>query len=415
MKKLIILTVGYPYGTYEPFLKGELYYHKNAVIVSSYIGSKKDETYNLPSNLDIEVWHPESKFFTGNKFSRVYSAIRCLVTPIFWKEFFSEEIRPISIRKVVQLLSCISKAKEIEKFVTYKLKKNNHAVEYIFYSYWMNQLALAAVLLAKKHKGLAISRCHGYDLYKRKENNDFVTFQKYLTQSLDKIFPISQNGKDTLTTLFPSDNKIRKKIVVERLGTKDHGISVQPAKNTIFTIVSCSNVISLKRVDLIFDALKCIDNFDIKWIHFGSGPLLEGLIKRVEAETTRHTICLAGYTSNENVMKFYKEHPVHLFLNVSESEGIPVSIMEALSFGIPCIATNVGGVHEIVKDSFNGKLIDKDCTCAEVSDVIKDIKKMPFAQYKNMRINARMFWEQNYSEENNYYSFSKVIERLKNE
>ena len=35
--------------------------------------------------------------------------------------------------------------------------------------------------------------------------------------------------------------------------------------------------------------------------------------------------------------------PYHVFLNVSSSEGVPVSIIEAMSFGIPCIATNVGG------------------------------------------------------------------------
>ena len=39
-----------------------------------------------------------------------------------------------------------------------------------------------------------------------------------------------------------------------------------------------------------------------------------------------------------------------LFVNMSLSEGIPVSIMEAISFGIPIIATNVGGNAEIVND-----------------------------------------------------------------
>ena len=42
--------------------------------------------------------------------------------------------------------------------------------------------------------------------------------------------------------------------------------------------------------------------------------------------------------------------PVDLFLTVSANEGIPVSIMEAQSFGIPVIATDVGGISEIVNN-----------------------------------------------------------------
>lgn len=46
-----------------------------------------------------------------------------------------------------------------------------------------------------------------------------------------------------------------------------------------------------------------------------------------------------------------------MFINVSSSEGLPVSIMEACSFGIPIIATNVGGTAEIVQAGVNGILL----------------------------------------------------------
>lgn len=42
---------------------------------------------------------------------------------------------------------------------------------------------------------------------------------------------------------------------------------------------------------------------------------------------------------------------------MSDSEGIPVSIMEAMSFGIPVIARNVGGMSEIVNEE-NGLLLE---------------------------------------------------------
>lgn len=46
----------------------------------------------------------------------------------------------------------------------------------------------------------------------------------------------------------------------------------------------------------------------------------------------------------------YSEHPVDVFINLSTNEGVPVSIMEAISFDIPIVATDVGGTSEIVTD-----------------------------------------------------------------
>ncbi len=55
-------------------------------------------------------------------------------------------------------------------------------------------------------------------------------------------------------------------------------------------------------------------------------------------------IVLRGGISNAEVFQFYRDNKVDLFVNASTSEGLPVSIMEAISFGIPSIATNVGGL-----------------------------------------------------------------------
>ena len=60
-----------------------------------------------------------------------------------------------------------------------------------------------------------------------------------------------------------------------------------------------------------------------------------------------------------------------MFINVSSTEGIPVSIMEAMSFGIPVIATAVGGTPEIVNNE-NGYLLSKDPSAKELAEVIQN-------------------------------------------
>jgi glycosyltransferase involved in cell wall biosynthesis len=57
-------------------------------------------------------------------------------------------------------------------------------------------------------------------------------------------------------------------------------------------------------------------------------------------------------------MDFYKSNRVDLFVNLSIVEGLPVSIMEALSYGIPILATAVYGTPEAINENENGYLLD---------------------------------------------------------
>ncbi|MEG1497600.1 MAG: glycosyltransferase, partial [Clostridiales bacterium] len=95
-----------------------------------------------------------------------------------------------------------------------------------------------------------------------------------------------------------------------------------------------------------------------------------------------------------------------------ESEGIPVSIMEAISFGIPVIATDVGGVNEIVYNDQNGILLDKDFSDNQLIEAINKFAFMPNDEYLKYRDNARNIWEKNYDAEKNYTEFLNEISRL---
>lgn len=55
-----------------------------------------------------------------------------------------------------------------------------------------------------------------------------------------------------------------------------------------------------------------------------------------------------GNVPNELFIQFLKNNAISFFINVSTREGIPVSMMEAISCSIPLIGTDVCGVPEIV-------------------------------------------------------------------
>ena len=56
----------------------------------------------------------------------------------------------------------------------------------------------------------------------------------------------------------------------------------------------------------------------------------------------------------------------------SDTEGLPLSIVEAMALGLPCIATRVGGVPELIDHGYNGYLITAD----RVDELVYSIKKL---------------------------------------
>ena len=100
-----------------------------------------------------------------------------------------------------------------------------------------------------------------------------------------------------------------------------------------------------------------------------------------------------GKLEKEKVMNFYLTNHVDLFLNTSISEGIPVSIMEAISFGIPILATNVGGTKEIVNNT-TGFLIDAEFKPENIAEIIDNrLNGLLTTEKKNPKVIADLVEE----------------------
>ena len=85
--------------------------------------------------------------------------------------------------------------------------------------------------------------------------------------------------------------------------------------------------------------------------------------------------------------------------------------MEVMSFGIPCIATDVGGTKEIVKDGRNGVLLNKNFEPEELAKWIHRFACMEDSEYQRYRHNARTDWKNNYSADKNYTEFIDFLRR----
>ena len=270
----------------------------------------------------------------------------------------------------------------------------------LIYSYWFYDFAYAAVLLREYLRPKcasirSISRAHRYDLYEYTHKGSYIPLRPFLLGSLDHVFPCSKNGTEYLCSKYP---EYREKISLSYVGTPDHGVYPWRGDENMIRLVSCSRLAAVKRVERIAESLSLLRDMQIplKWIHLGGGGSLETLQKTCNEKLPAGSVELMGNLPNSKVLDFYERVPVSIFLNVSENEGIPASIMEAISFGIPVIATEVGGTAEIVRDGVNGILLRKDFTNEELAQAILRILSMVQEEYLQMRINARLIWEESF-------------------
>ena len=231
--------------------------------------------------------------------------------------------------------------------------------------------------------------------------------RKYLLDRYDKVYPCSIDGEKYILEQFP---EYEDKVVHSYLGTEDGGISEM--NDGRFHIVSCSRMVSLKRVDRIASALALLDKtspVDIRWTHIGDGETMEKVKAICDEKLGFMQVDLMGRVPNTQVLDFYKNEKIDLLVNVSTTEGLPVSMMEALSYSIPVLATDVGGVGEIIKDGYNGIMIPSDFTDEELAEKIKTIILSDKAERQQMRNNARQFWNDNFNSKVNYTQFAENI------
>src|SRR5690606_3082592 len=99
---------------------------------------------------------------------------------------------------------------------------------------------------------------------------------------------------------------------------------------------------------------------------------------------------LHGWAEQEELYRFYKQYYVTWFVNVSRHEGVPVSIMEAISFGVPSIATDVGATRELINKD-NGFLVPENITANELTELMLSYKQ---PDYLEKRKNAYQTWEE---------------------
>lgn len=393
MNTLYLLTGQYPYSQYvECFLEDEIEYlsktFERVVIVPTRGAETKRPT---PSNcVTTEPIFPSKVVFLLKGLFNKRTFIT-LMSDFFRNKVFASKNKFGVWIKGVLVINNLMNSKQIKQIET---ELDPSDVCYYYWGKWSNLLAL--FLEQDCHH---VSRFHGaWDLWEEEFDN-YAPLRYELADKLDKSVFISRMGQDFFTNKYPAADTS-----FNPLGSAEYG--AKPTKtDSIVRIASCSTVYPLKRVDLIFQSvlLYAKNNKDkqVEWTHMGGGPSFDELKALVAANPLDNlTTKLAGNLDHSQVIKYYQKNSYDAFINLSTNEGVPVSIMEAISFDVPVVATAVGGTPEIVTEK-SGRLVPSTPTADDVAQAISYVL--------NTDLNPRGYWLTSYSADKNYTDFANLL------
>lgn len=390
MKRLFLFTNFYPYSYIENFLEDEI----------NYLARGFEEVFLVPCFFENTVRHyPDNCKLVPSTdpypYKRKISFNRKTFFP-FLKELFSFQVVK-DRKKIRRLISVFFQANYMLNSKRIKSILSNLTSNDVLYFYWGVGPNIIAAFNSSNAK--MVSRFHGqWDLWED-EYDGYLPFRRTIISRLNAVVAISTKGRDYLRMKYPYA-----KAYLYPLGSNDYGLCIDNTQTTSIRILSCSEVYLLKRVDLIFRSLLEIKDQSIIWTHIGDGVDMEKIKKM--SNTIAHPnleITFLGRLPHNEVMDYLKEHRFDVFVNLSTLEGVPVSIMEAISFDIPVVATDVGGTSDVVPPEC-GVLVSANPSEKEVADSIRKVI--------NGRYSPRRFWEEHYSADRNYGNFAQFLYEL---
>jgi colanic acid/amylovoran biosynthesis glycosyltransferase len=401
--RLILFTTSFPFGRGEEFLEAELPYLASAFDHVAIVPTNLEPPERpIPPNVRVETQQPIGSHASWARAS--HAIIDCLLSPSFYLEAMK---RPKTVRAIRAIAGVHVQARRVERFLRKMEARQTETRDTLFYTYWFNATTLGVARYCASEPVQLVTRAHRGDLYEDRRPAAFFPFREDALAQLSCVYSVSSDGYNHLVSAFPT---YVDKILVSRLGVNPAARLAPRSEPGTLRIVSCSYLTTVKRVPLLALGVREFaiqhPELDVLWDHLGDGSEAPHVHEALHGSPRNLRTTLHGHLTNAEVLKHYEHTGADVFVSVSESEGVPVSIMEAQSFAIPVIATAVGGVPEIVSQR-NGHLLDRHPSPNALVAAIESFLDRDVAADK-ARCSLET-WRQHFNAQHNYSEFARSL------
>lgn len=274
----------------------------------------------------------------------------------------------------------------------------------VAYTFWLGPFTLG--LRAAWMNTALVSRAHGGDVYSEASGWPQLPFQAPALSACDKVYCVSEHGRRYLAAKFPASAA---SLSVARIGSMDIGLAAPRSHDGRVKIMSVSAMDSNKRVALIAEAVvRLSQRCPVSWLHLGEGVEMEQVRRIVGSANSSLEVRLPGWVARDNVASELASGAHDVVVNASQSEGVPVSLIEAQCAGLPVVATDVGGSAEAALPSLN-VLVDPTVDPATLAEAIERATRLPLS----WRVLRREWWRTTFAQDSVYPRFASQLSQLR--
>jgi glycosyltransferase involved in cell wall biosynthesis len=280
--------------------------------------------------------------------------------------------------------------------------------------------SLVAGKLAKRYSKPFVLTQHNTfieynNMFDNIENLNDLTVGKQNLKNADKIIAVSNATKDYVLRLGANPKKVvvlhngvdltkfrplegKREEMRRKLGIPQNAIVVLTVRRLVFkngvdTLIDSANIAVKKNSRIVFLAV-------------GKGPDSDSVKMRINQFGIEGNFKLAGFVSDEDLPFYY--NVADLFVLPSKSgEGLPLVALEAMACALPVIATDVGGIREVLTDDY-GKLVPPN----QPEALAKAILDFAAVDFSSRKIELRAMMEKKFSWDANVERLAEIYEEL---
>lgn len=211
-----------------------------------------------------------------------------------------------------------------------------------------------------------------------------------LNHLFDRVVVVS----DDMRRLFLENKKVGSGLLrVVRNGIELPPSPLPRSRKPVFTVGTAGRLFPVKDFVLFLEtaARLLVREGGLRFEIAGDGPEMARLRSCVRSRGLDSRVCLLGHI--DDMADFYRR--IDLYVNTSAHEGIPMSVLEAMAYGAPLVAPEVGGFPEIIQSGVHGFLVKErkaENFAAACLKIIRDPDR-----HREMSLQARARIERHFS------------------
>lgn len=257
----------------------------------------------------------------------------------------------------------------------------------ILHSHWLLPQGLSGAITKKIFNIRHVLTIHGGDLFVLSRLPLSKLLIKFIIKNTDHVTCINKEIKNNLISIIGKRYEDKLSIIPMGVNIKDYKNNFRFNKNILFL----GRLADKKGVEYLLEAIKLLKNKEVKVLIAGDGPLRKKLEEFVKLNKIHDQVKFLGYVTGKEKINLIKSCGIFIIPSIVTSygdrEGLPVSLLEAMAASKTIIATNVGGIKEIIKNNYNGLLIKQKSPEDIVNAINKLFKNKNLA--KRIALNAR--------------------------